>query len=150
MNTLDVEKFAKNALGRLLGQSHFRILRAFANNLKASGLDITAEQSRILFTLYIKDERKQQDISDFLLQEKSSTSRLLNSLEKKGYLVRKQDVSDERQKIVYLTDKGRSIERICLDCAQKTQANVQEQFSPDEWKQLIALLRKLNDVVQTY
>ncbi len=150
MKTSDIETFAKNALGRLVGQSHFCMLRSFATELKAAGLDITAEQCRILFTLYIEDGRKQQDISDFLVQEKSSTSRLLYSLEKKGYLQRKQGSDDERQKLAFLTPKGRSIESTCLDCAQKTQSRIKEKFSDEDWDQLIVLLQKLNTVVKSF
>ncbi len=149
MNTLTIENFAKNALGRLVGQSHFTMIRSFAGDLKAAGLDITVEQCRILFCLYQGDGRMQQEISDYLLQEKSSTSRLLNSLEEKGYLKRVQGEQDERQKLVFLTPKGRSIEGTCLNCAYEFQIRVQERFSPEEWTQLITLLQKLNHVVKT-
>ncbi len=149
MNTSEVEKFAKDSIGRLVAQSHFSIIGGFSKYLKSAGLDITTEQSRILFTLYLGDGRKQQDISNFLMQEKSSTSRLVNSLEKKGYLIRKQGEEDERQKLVYLTPKGRSIERTCLTCAQEAQASVREKFDEKEWKQLILLLQKLKTVVRS-
>ncbi len=149
MNLDTIENFANNAIGRLLGQGYFNTLRIFARELKIAHLDVTVEQCRVLFALFIEDERTQQEISVFLMQEKSSTSRLVNSLEKKGYVRREIDIHDERQKRVVLTTKGRSIEPLCLQCARQAQTRIREQFSEEEWKNLLILSRKLVEITRT-
>ncbi len=149
MDISKIENFTNNALGRLVGLSYFSILRIFARELKNASLDITVEQSRLLFTLFIQDNRTQQEIADFLIQEKSSTSRLIDSLEQKGYVQRWPDKQDERQKRIILTPKAREIEPICLQCAQRAQSNIQEHFSHEEWANLLTTLRKLSEVTRS-
>ncbi len=143
MKNIEIEQFVNSAIGRLVGQSHFSLMRHFANELKNIGLDITGEQCRVLFVLFLEDDRTQQEISTFLYQEKSSTSRLVHSLEEKGYVQRKQDILDERQKRVVLTDKSRNIEKLCLQCAQDTQSAIESKFTKEEWNTLMFLLQKL-------
>ncbi len=149
MNLDTIENFANNAIGRLLGQGYFNTLRIFARELKKAHLDVTVEQCRVLFALFIQDERTQQEISVFLMQEKSSTSRLVNSLEKKGYVQRQTDRHDERQKRVALTTKGHSIQPLCLECAKQAQTLIREQFSEEEWKNLLMFMRKLAEITRT-
>ncbi len=148
MNTTELNNFIEKALGRYVGVSHFSMLRIFARELHAAGIDLTTEQCRVLFTLFIQDGRPQQEISDLLFQEKSSTSRLIDSLERKGYVQRKQAENDERQKKVFLTPKGVTMQEPCTQIAREVQENLREHFSPEEWEQLLYLTQKLSQVVR--
>ncbi len=148
MDISKIENFANNAIGRLVGLSYFSMLRIFGRELKKVSLDITVEQCRLLFALFIQDNRTQQEIADFLIQEKSSTSRLIDSLEQKGYVQRRPDKQDERQKRIVLTPKAREVEPICLQCAQKAQTAIKEQFSEEEWQNLMQLTQKLAEITR--
>ncbi len=146
MNKTELENFAENALGRFVGMSHFSMQRNFARELKRRGIELTIDQCRVLFTLFFQDGRTQQEISQLLLQEKSSTSRFVDSLERKGYVKRVQDMQDERQKRVFLTKEGLSLQETCTEAAVLVQNSLKEHFSNEEWEQLIHLVRKLAHV----
>ncbi len=148
VNTTELEIFLEQALGRYVGVSHFSMIRIFARELHDSGINLTAEQCRLLFTLFIQDGRPQQEISALLFQEKSSTSRLVDSLERKGYVQRKQVKSDERQRRIFLTAEGQALRNPCWQVAKRVQNNLKEHFSHEEWEQLIYLTRKLSEVAR--
>ncbi len=131
-----------------MGISHFSMVRIFTRELTKKNIDLTLEQSRVLFTLFIQDGRLQQEISDLLFQEKSSTSRLIDSLERKGFVQRKQSEHDERQKLIFLTPAGAAMQDPCVNVALEVQESLKEHFTPEEWAQLMHLTQKLSQVVR--
>ncbi len=149
MQNSDLSSFIAQSLGRYVGISHFSMVRIFSRELKKKNINLTLEQSRVLFTLFIEDGRLQQEISDLLFQEKSSTSRLIDSLEGKGYVQRKQSEQDERQKLIFLTPEGRAMQEPCTNVAREVQESLKEHFTPEEWTQLMHLTQKLSQVVRT-
>ncbi len=148
MQNLEFDQFVTQSLGRYVGISHFSMVRIFARELKKKNINLTLEQSRVLFTLFIQDGRLQQEISDLLFQEKSSTSRLIDSLERKGYVQRKQSEQDERQKLIFLTPAGAAMQEPCVMVAREAQEKLKKQFTPEEWTQLMRLTQKLSQVVR--
>ncbi len=144
----ELNQFVAQSLGRNVGVSHFSMARAFARELEKKNINLTLEQARVLFTLFIGDGRPQQEISDLLFQEKSSTSRLVDSLERKGYVQRRHSEQDERQKLVFLTQEGAALQDPCTQVAREVQESLKEHFSPEEWSQLMNLTQKLSIVTR--
>ena len=58
-----------------------------------------------------KEGINQQELSNFSDRDKTSITRLIDSLEKKNIVVRVPDRSDRRNKLIYLTKKGRDLEQ---------------------------------------
>ncbi len=138
-----LKDFADGAIGRYVGISHFTMARLFARELQKAGIELTTEQCRVLFVLFMEDGATQHMIGQLLWQEKSSLSRLINTLENKGYVYKISSRSDERQKHVHLTEKGWAMQDVCLQCAADMQKRIEDKFSPEEWEQTIFLLQKL-------
>ncbi len=148
MRSLEIQHFVDTALGRYIGISHFSMARIFAKNLQKAGMDMTVEQCRVLFVLFMEDGATQHKLGQILWQEKSSLSRLINTLVSKGYVKKIQSQNDERQKHIHLTEKGWALQEECLLRAQETQDPIEKKFSPEEWRQLLFLLKKLADITR--
>ncbi|MDY0306533.1 MAG: MarR family winged helix-turn-helix transcriptional regulator [Desulfovibrionaceae bacterium] len=111
-------------LDESLGYLTHRAARALANDLgrrfAVAGLDLTAEQWRVMTLLWDRDGRTQQEISGGLLQEKTGISRLVDGLEARSLAVRARDERDSRKRRVYLTIEGKKLRRGCIAAASAT------------------------------
>ena len=73
--------------------------------------DITNEQGHVLSYLYHQGHAStsQYDLQQFFKRKGSTISSIVKNLERKGLIVRKTDMNDERRKILLLTDEGKAI-----------------------------------------
>ena len=74
-------------------------------------LGITYTQYLVLLVLWEKDEQPVNDIGKRLLLGINTTSPLIKRMEKLGLVARHDSVSDKRQQIVYLTEKGKAMKK---------------------------------------
>ena len=90
----------------------YRLSRLLRQNLKqvlhAGGLDVTTEQYFLLYRLFQKDAVVQSALADSMLGDYPNITRHIDSLEKKGLVVRTHDAHDRRRYLILLTDKGRA------------------------------------------
>ena len=66
----------------------------------------------ILADLWSKDGVNQKDLGISLVKTKSSINKMLTSLEKEGFIVKKDDPNDGRGKLIFLTKKGKEMQYI--------------------------------------
>lgn len=71
------------------------------------GQGLTYSEFVLLVRLYDQEGAKQDELAAMLLLDKAVVTRTVNSLEEKGYIIRRQDEQDRRVRHVYLTDFGR-------------------------------------------
>lgn len=74
------------------------------------GFDFTAEQWGVLFYLYGNEGIHQSELSDRTGKDRHNITRILNLLEKKGYIRRIPDGHDRRRYYIFVTKKSREIE----------------------------------------
>ena len=107
-----------------------RTSRAFVRRLNRSfseaGYDITGEQWRILRCLWYKDGLRQQDLAERVHKDKTSITRTIDSMEKRDLVVRIPDKLDRRQKLIYLTDKGKRLREKSMEVAKKMSLEAQQ------------------------
>lgn len=107
-----------------------RTSRAFVRRLNRSfseaGYDITGEQWRILRCLWYKDGLRQQDLAERVHKDKTSITRSIDSMEKRDLVVRIPDRLDRRQKLIYLTDKGKRLREKSMEVAKKMSLEAQQ------------------------
>lgn len=115
-----------NEIGFYVGRTHRTMLNTLNQRLADKNIDITGEQAVIIMRLSIQDGMTQQELSDAIFKEKSSTKRLIDSLERKNLIVRIPDQNDRRSKRIHLTHGGKAIRvemaetAICLLDVAKT------------------------------
>lgn len=107
------------------------------------GLDLTKEQMVVLKKLYEQDGRNQNELAFLTYRDKSSLARLLSKMERKGYILRRQDGEDKRVNNVFLTTQGRDIFEKTRPVIQKVMNRMEHSVSETEKKQIIAILKKV-------
>ena len=73
------------------------------------GYHITPEEFAILGRLWEEDGLLQSVINDKTLKDKTTVTRLLNRLIKKGLIKKKTDAADRRNYRIHLTKKGKTL-----------------------------------------
>lgn len=110
MNTINLISQLDN-YHLLTGRTPTMLNRFLSLRLKAHGFDLTREQWSILAVLWNGDGCSQQHLANATYRDKPSTTRLLDNLEKEGYIVRKGSEHDRRTNLIFLTEKGQKIEK---------------------------------------
>ena len=80
--------------------------RAMQRTLKKNNAGITFEMLQVLSSLWHEQGISQQILAERIAKDKACLTNLMNNLEKKGYVCRKGDPTDRRNKLVFLTPEG--------------------------------------------
>lgn len=139
--------FSKVSLGRYVCGIHLSLARELNRLLRQKGIDLTADQCRVLFHLFHNDGCTQQYLTRTLLQDKSGVSRMLESLERKGVLERTPASGDVRQKYIRLTPQGWSLFDACVKCGKEVQEPALAVLTPQERDTLFSLLQRVMDAL---
>lgn len=83
------------------------LLRRF----RRAGYDITPEQFGVLTRLRVQQGMNQAELATRMLKDRPNMTRILNLLEKHGYIERRPDISDQRIFRIFLTENGRKIQK---------------------------------------
>ena len=114
--------------------------RSFQN----AGYDISREQYELLQVLWAKDNVNQQTISKQLQKDKYNVTKLLNTLQKRGYVQRKMCKEDKRNNFVVLTEKGIDSCHALEQIEEQVHTDMSFTLSSQELKSAIWVLKKLN------
>lgn len=80
--------------------------RAMQRTLRQNDAGITFEMLQVLSSLWREQGVTQQVLADRTAKDKACLTNLMTNLEKKGYVCRKEDPTDRRNKLVFLTPEG--------------------------------------------
>lgn len=114
-----------------------------ATRFHEAGIDMTAEQWGALLVLLNGEAMTQGQLGERLQLEKSSVSRLIDRLEKRGWITRANDPDDSRQKIVTPAQKAEDIVEHCATIARAILEDAQAGMTEDEMLVLRSLLSRL-------
>lgn len=117
-------------------------------SLKEHQIDITVEQWRVLFYLWNQDGLTQNQIAAQAEKEKSTITRQINALEKKGLVYRKNSNEDARNKKILLTDYGKELQNHCVSLADEITEKLQMGLSQEEIKQFKKTVNKMISNIQ--
>jgi DNA-binding MarR family transcriptional regulator len=106
------------SLGYLTGIASRLLSNLLATRLKAAGIEMTPEQWGAIIMLLNDGAMTQGQLGARLHLEKSSVSRLINGLEKRGWIERIKDRNDSRQKLVAPTPKALDTAEHCATLAR--------------------------------
>lgn len=100
------------SIGRLISILYRKSLVYMNSALKEYGL--TAAEQPFLTSLYHYNGMTQEQLSEHLNIDKAATARVVQSLEKKGFVVKKKAMDDKRFNRIFLTDKGKDSKQYVL------------------------------------
>jgi len=113
--------------------------RAMVGDLRARNLSIA--QFDVLAQVGGHEGLTQQELADRLLVTKGNVCQLLDRMTQSGLLVRRQEGRANR---VFLTDAGQRLREEIVPAHEAAIARLFDVLTPDEQRQLTALLRKLD------
>lgn len=125
----------------LLMADHLMVQKALVSSVKDTGL--TPGQPKILDYLMYHDGAIQKDIAKFCHIEPASLTAILNGMESKGYVERRNSGKDRRSLHVYLTETGKRYSaRLSREFA-KIESEALKGLSEEEVRQLRDLLSRV-------
>lgn len=80
---------------------------AVSPRIKAEGHMFPTSCIGILADLWSRDGVTQKELGSSIIKTKSSINKMLQALEENGMIVKKDDPDDKRNKLIFLTQKGR-------------------------------------------
>ena len=83
--------------------------RSMQRTLKKNNAGITFEMLQVLSSLWHEQGISQQSLAEKTAKDKACLTNLINNLEKKNWVIRKEDSSDRRNRLIFLTVQGEEL-----------------------------------------
>jgi DNA-binding MarR family transcriptional regulator len=146
MNKSIFEKTVLPQIGITAKLAGFYISDFFHEN----NIDLSKEQWLILKKLNEKDGQVQNDLAIITNRSKTSLTRLINTIEKKGLVHRVPSKEDKRINHIFLTDKGKELFIRSLPVLQELIAKLQEGISKEELNITIKVLTRIQNNIRKH
>ena len=130
MNTLD--HHLRNSLAHLMGRTSRAVLNRVQKSFTSAGHPVTVEQWLLLVNLRNRDGQLHQELAGNTFKDKTTVTRLLDGLEKKGLVERVAGEADRRQKRISITGKGTELLKALGPLATETQSRALQGIDPKE------------------
>jgi DNA-binding MarR family transcriptional regulator len=123
-----------------------RLLRyKFQHDMRMVGLDMTQEQYFILFQLWQKDGQYQAELADDLFGDTPNITRILDVMEKKGFINRRSDPGDRRKYRVFLAERGREVHKLYRIHAPKSRVLDYRTLNDSDLNELKQILKTIEN-----
>ncbi|WP_438445316.1 MarR family winged helix-turn-helix transcriptional regulator [Gorillibacterium sp. sgz5001074] len=128
-------------VGAMVKLVHHAMRRSIEQVIRPLGL--THQQGQCLRVLTMREGSTHSELEHVLGIEKPSVTSLVNGMEKRGWVVRRQHPEDARIKRIYLTEQGEELAGRVICQVDQTKRRLQESLEAAEAAQLVQLLKKL-------
>lgn len=129
----------EDSFGYILGRAA-RTMGAHINRrFEKVGFEITCEQWSILVSLWQHDGQTQQELAGQTCKDKTSMTRLIDTMERHGLVKRTANDKDRRQKRIVLTAKGRAMYSKVVALMQKSLGVIEKKIAPRD----VAICKKV-------
>lgn len=135
-NTIDFE----NSLLPQLGKTAKIIGFYISDSFKEKGLDLSKEQWLLLKKLNDKDGQIQNDLAFITNRSKTSLTRLIHTMEKKGLVYRVASKKDKRINHIYQSELGKSYFLDSLPILKNLMDQLQREISNEDIQTTIKVL----------
>lgn len=138
--TEELEGYLGYRLRRAHGAMHRSFLAAVAD------LGLTQKQAAMLWLINGNPGAAQVSAADALGMDRATTMAIVDRLQDRGWLLRKQSSADRRRQELYLTPAGQNLLRKARLRVAKHEECFTSLFTAAELKVLLEALRKIRDV----
>ena len=121
-----------------------RLKQYTAAMLKQQKVDLTPEQFLLIDLLWNQGPLSQQDLADQMHKDKNSVTKLVDAIERKGFVIRQQNADDRRSNILVITEKAEMLKPGAKQKGISILDHMLDGISEDELHSFLATLRKLN------
>ncbi|RXK00217.1 MarR family transcriptional regulator [Arcobacter sp. CECT 8986] len=105
--------------------------------------DISPAQSIIIRRLCEKDNLTQKELAKDTYFKQSSLTLLIDKLEQKGLVERKNKKNDRRAYLICITQKGKNLEKIIKDAGKKVEDEALQGIDEETQELMIQTLKKV-------
>lgn len=112
--------------------------------LRQYGVPLTPEQFMLIDLLWNQGEMSQQQLADQLQKDKNSVTKLVDAIERKGFVIRKQNVNDRRSNTLVLTEKAEILKPGAKEKGISILDKMLEGIDEKELRSFLATLNKIN------
>lgn len=112
------------------------------DKLREHQIDLTFEMIQILYSLWGKDGVNQQEIANNTAKDKASITNLLNNLVKRN-LVFRQEGSDRRNKLIFLTPEGKDMKKKVQPWIKALHQTAKNNVDPLHLVDLVRVIKKI-------
>lgn len=128
------------ALSARIHEEGRRILLA---RMKAEGLDeLTTSCGDIFMVLFAEEGQSLTAVAQKIRRTKSTTSVMMDRLEKQGYIVKQVSPDDARATVICLTEKGRALKPVMDEISERLTDDLCAGLTESEAGELERLMRK--------
>lgn len=122
------------------------MIKFIENEISKNNMDdIIPSHGNILTALYESDKKlTMKEISKKIGKDKSTVTSLINKLIDLGYVVKEKSTEDKRVTFISLTNKAIKIREKYDKVCKAVNSTAYQDFSCEEKKELLRLLKKLN------
>lgn len=120
------------------------LLRAEASRgLQAAGLDLTAEEWALMMVLWRDGPRGMGALADITLRERTTVTRVVDRLARKGLVERRPGNDDRRMVVIAPTDEGERIRAAVLGAMAPLVDGIEDGIDPDDLTATVRTLRRM-------
>ena len=126
-----------------------RLKQFMAAMLKQRNVDLTPEQFLLIDLLWNQGPLSQQQLADQMQKDKNSVTKIVDAIERKGFVVRQQNPNDRRSNTIIPTEKAIDLKLGAKQVGVNLLDHMIQGISEDELNQFLQTLRKLSDNMET-
>ena len=121
-----------------------KLKQLLASKLKQMGVPLTPEQFMLIDLLWNHGEMSQQQLADLMHKDKNSVTKLVDAIERKGFVVRQQNKHDRRSNTLVLTERANQLKPGAKQKGISILDQMLEGINENELRMFLETLRKLN------
>ncbi|UXX79690.1 MarR family transcriptional regulator [Reichenbachiella carrageenanivorans] len=122
-----------------------KALDHFLNDqFESHGLNLTKAQFVVLKVLSHQSSIAQNNLAFITNRDKTSLTRLIDTMEKKGLVIRSSDPNDKRIKLVSITTEGKSSVKTAIPMLHETIKKIQTDIDPADLQTTIEVFKKIS------
>ena len=133
------------SLGFLINRTAVRLKRELHQAFKAHNYKITPEQWAILNRLWEQEGLSQVELAELTFKDKPNVTRMLEVMEREGWVFRQPDEEDRRAYKVFLTEAGRGLKDKLIPLAEGVLERGQRGLTAEDIAQAKRVLNLIYD-----
>lgn len=146
MNTIGEDvKYYKQITGAMLVAAGVYTRIYSRQCFREKNFDITPEQFVVIEVLMHRDGLYQRQLSEITLKDRPNITRIINILEKNGYVNRVADKNKRKVFKIYLTDKAKNLFPALAQVAKDYRKTMTEGIDKNDLETCMSVLNKVLD-----
>ena len=130
-------------IGMLMSQVDRLCTKKFVQNARKFGMDISQDQWMVIGPIWKQKGISQKEIAEYCGKDKTSVTKIIDTLEKKNLLVRYSDQIDQRIKRVVLSNKGKDLMKNVMPVIEQHRNDLLEGIKSKEIETFKIVLKKI-------